>query len=157
MAKVTEITARAKAKHERNAESPHPYETHIPEGEYQVALIRCETGNVYGSARWFGHFQIVEDGQFFGLPIFRFWNRPKGKFIARTSNLAIDFMNVAGRRPPSTGLTPEKFLKGCQVLAHVVTVRHRNEERQRVELPEACWYSKIDRIIKLTAGRPPCL
>jgi hypothetical protein len=134
-----------------------PYSTFVPEGDYDVALTRCETGVAFGSERWFGHFKIVDHGEFFGLPIYRFWNRPKSKVLARSSNVAIDFMNVVGRRPPSVGLTPDKFLKGCQVLAEVVTVKHRNEPRCRVELPEDCWYSKINRIIRLSAGTPPCL
>ena len=134
-----------------------PFNTLVPEDEYEVALIRCDRAVAYGSQRWFGHFKFVEPGEFFELPILRVWNCPKRNVLARSSNLALDYMNVVCRRPPSTGLTPDQFLKNCTVLAQVVTVKHRTEGRRRIEAPEPCWYSKIARIIKLTAGTPPCM
>ena len=43
------------------------------------------------------------------------------------------------------------------MLAEVVTVKHRIEGKRRIEIPEALWYSKIDRFIRITAGSPPCM
>jgi hypothetical protein len=137
--------------------STDPYATRIPDGQYQAAFVRLEKGFAFGSPRWFGHFKITEHGEFFGLALLRVWNEPRGAFLPRSHNLALDFMAVTGTRPPSKGLKPSDFLKGCEVLVETATVRHQTRGRQRVELPEDCWYSKIDRLIRLTAGSPPCM
>jgi hypothetical protein len=134
-----------------------PYATRIPDGQYRAAFITLETGFAFGSRRWFGHFKITEHGKFFELPLLRVWNEPRGAFLPRSHNLALDFMAVIGTRPPSQGLEPSDFLKGCEVLVETATVRHQTQGRRRVELPEDCRYSKIDRLIRLTAGSPPCM
>jgi hypothetical protein len=142
---------------EPRAKAAHPYETIVPEGKYEVAFIRCEEGTAYREKRWFGHFEIVDLGnQHHGKPVLRFWNIPKGR-VARTSNLFRDYVAVTNRRPPMQGIKPDKFLKGCIVEVEVVTVEHRNEGRQRIKFPESCHYSKINRILRRTAGTPPCL
>ena len=137
--------------------SADPYSTRVPDGQYRAGFIKWEKGTPYGARRWFGHFQINEPGEYFGLPIRRFWNEPQGPFLPRSHNLALDFMAVIGARPPSKGLKPSDFLKGCEVLVETATVRHQSQGRRRIELPEGCWYSKIDRLIRITAGSPPCM
>ena len=71
--------------------------------------------------------------------------------------LFLDYVALIGARPPSKGLQPADSLKGCEVLVATATVKHRIQGRRRVELPEDCWYSKIDRLVKITAGSPPCM
>ena len=134
-----------------------PYATLIPDGQHRATFIEIQTGTVEGSARWFGYFQITEEGPHHGKILLRFWNEPRGPFLPRSHNLHKDFVALIGRRPPSTGLKPDQFLKGCEVLVGVSTVKHRSEGRRMVQLPEDCWYSKIDRLIRITAGAPPCL
>ena len=68
-----------------------------------------------------------------------------------------DYVALISRRPPASGLKPERFLKGCEVLAEVVLVTEADRGRKRVVLPEDCHYSKIDRLIRITAGSPPCM
>ncbi len=135
--------------------STDPYRTRVPDGQYRVAFDKCETGSAYGGPRWFVWFRITEPGPFVGLPILRFYNVPKRSWLPRTHNLARDYVDLIGRHPPSR-LVPKDFLKGCEVLAAVVTVKHQTQGKKRVELPEDCWYSKIDRLIRITAGSPPC-
>lgn len=65
-------------------------------------------------------------------------------------------MAIIGTRPPSRGLTPYDFLDGCEVLAEVTTVKHRTEGRKRILVRDDCHYSKINRLIRITAGCPPC-
>ena len=108
---------------------------------------------MHGSRRWFVHFQITEPGEHFGERILRFYNAPRGPYVPQSHNLALDYMSLIGRRP-SARLKPADFLKGCEVLALVVTVK-RNA-KCKGDLPQACHYSKIDRLIRITAGRPPC-
>lgn len=137
------------------AASKDPRQTVIPEGEYEVAFLRWEQGKAFGSRlTWFGHFKVVELGDYFGEPLVRYWNAPN-KTIARNSNLGLDYMAVVGRRPPSTGLKPHMFLTNCTVRAKIVMVK--TNSRSTDELPEECWYSKIDQITGLLNGTPPCL
>ena len=132
------------------------YATLVPEGQYRAAYRGCETGRPFGVSRYFVVFQITELGEHLGLPLLRFYNVPRGPFLPRSHNLWIDYVTLIGRPPPKGRLTPATFLKGCEVLAQVVTVKERIEGRRRIELPEDCWYSKIDRPIRVTAGHPPC-
>jgi hypothetical protein len=137
--------------------SADPYATRVPDGQYRATFEGWEKNIAYGSVRWFGHFRITEPGEYFGLPLLRFWNEPRGPFLPRSHNLYLDFVALIGTRPPSQGLKPSDFLKGCEVLVETVTVRHQTQGRRRIELPEDCWYSKIDRLIRITAGSPPCM
>ena len=105
---------------------------------------------------WFGHFQITEEGPHHGLPLLRFWNQPRKDFLPRSHNLFLDYVQLGGGRLPPGRLTPDKFLKGCEVLVEVVTVKSQRKGRRQIKLTEALWYSKIDRLIRITAGSPPC-
>ena len=128
----------------------------VPDGQYRATLVRIETGIVYGQRRLFGYFQITEEGPHQGKTLVRFWNEPRGNFLPRSHNLYRDFVTLIGRRPPSSGLKPEDFLKGCEILVQVVTVKKGSDGRRMRIQPEDCWYSKIERPIRITAGCPPC-
>ena len=132
-----------------------PYKL-IPEGRYRASFVRVDSGIAYGQRRLFGIFRITEEGPHFGVQITRFWNEPRGRFLPRTHNLYKDFVALIGKRPPLRGLKPEDFLKGCEVLVEVTTVKNTNDGRRMVIQPEDCWYSKIARLILTTAGVPPC-
>ena len=101
-----------------------PYRTRVPDGQYRVVFVKCEKGVAYGMPRWFVWFRIIEEGPHFGKLIVRFYNVPRGSFLPRSHNLNIDFMSLTGRRTPRN-LKPEMMLKGCEVLAEVVTVKHQ--------------------------------
>ena len=134
--------------------SADPYQTRVPDGQYRVAFEKCEKGIAYGAPRWFVWFRITEPGPHIGLSILRFYNVPKRPWLPRTHNLWLDYEALIGPRPPS-GLRPVDFLKGCEVLAEVVVVKHQRRGKKRVELHSDAWYSKIDRLIRITAGSPP--
>ena len=134
-----------------------PYSTLLPEGQYLTAYVDCEQGHAFGSRRWFGHFRITEFGEFQGQTLLRVWNEPRRDFLPRSHNLYLDYVQLIGRRPPSRGLKPDDFLKGCEVLSEVVTVRHRIDGRRKIPFPEDCRYSKISRLIRITTGSPPCV
>ena len=132
-----------------------PYLTKVPERQYQVAYLGCERGSPHGKKRIFAWFQINEEGPHHGKPIVRFYNAPTREWIPRSHNLYLDFTVLTGLRPP-TRFTPDDYLKGTEVLAEVVTVHERIQGRRRIEIPEALHYSKIERLLKYTAGSPPC-
>jgi hypothetical protein len=131
-----------------------PFETLVPEGSYEVGLVRWEQGLAFGSSlRWYGHFKITQLGEHFGKALLRVWPAPKAR-VARSSNIGLDYMAVVGRRPPARGLKPHVFLSDCVVRVKVVTVKTNS---RREKLPKECWYSKIDAITGLLEGTPPCL
>ena len=132
-----------------------PRETLVPEGDYLVVFERCEQGRVYGSERLFDHIRITS-GLEEGKLLLRVYNPPaRGKPLARSSNLFLDYSALIGRKPP-TKLRPADFLDGCEVKARVVTVGRRQDANGRwEETPEGIHYSKIDRLIEITAGWPP--
>lgn len=132
-----------------------PYER-VPDGQYRAVFDHVEQGVVGGQRKLFGHFRITEEGPHHGKTLVRFWNEPRGKFLPRTHNLYKDFVALIRRRPPSSGLKPEDFLKGCEVLVETSTVKRASGRRGMEIQPEDCWYSKIDRLIRITAGCPPC-
>lgn len=134
-----------------------PYGTLVPEGEYRAVFLRRETGFPHGRTVWFCHFQITEEGPHHGKRLLRFWNEPRKDFLPRTHNLFLDYVQLGGGRLPPGRLTPEQFLKGCEVAVEVVTVKSKHDGRRVIELPKGLWYSKIDRLVRFTAGCPPCM
>jgi len=132
-----------------------PYQTKVPDGHYRAGYLGFETGSPYGQKRNFAWFLITEEGPHHGKPIVRFYNEPARAWIPRSHNLFLDFSALTGLRPPAR-FTPDDFLKGTEVLAAVITVRERIQGKRRIELPGALHYSKIERLLKYTAGSPPC-
>ena len=134
-----------------------PRETLVPEGVYVVAFDHLEKKFLHGGNKWFGHFTIVSPEEFSQTPILRYWNEPKGAYLAQGHHLYRDFMNVTKLKPPKKGLKPADFLEDCQVEVKVVTVDSYSDGGERIMKPESCWTSKISRIIRITAGCPPCM
>lgn len=135
----------------------NPQETLVPEGDYQVAYMRYETGFVYDRTVWFVRCEIIDEGPHFGAPLLRYYNEPRrDRPLPRSHNLALDYLALAGRRPPRK-LKPDQLLSGCIVLARVVTVREQRKGRRPTLLPEGAHYSKIDAFLRITTGCPPCM
>ena len=134
-----------------------PCSVRVPDGQYRAMYVDCESGSPYGGPRLFAWFKITEPGEFMGLEIPRFYNTPRRPFLPRTHNLWKDYVALIQSRPPTRGLTLDHFLKGCEVLVATATVKRQSEGGRWIELPEDCWYSKIDRLIRITAGSPPCI
>ena len=134
----------------------NPQETLVPDGQYRVAYVQWERFNSYGDKKYSVTCTITEEGESFGLPIYRYYNEPTKAWIPRSHNLWLDYTALIPARPPRS-FTPDLFLKGCEVLAETATVKHQIRGRRRIEIPQALWYSKIDRFIRITSGSPPCM
>jgi hypothetical protein len=132
-----------------------PYGTHAPEGQYRAGYDGYEAGWFSGQERWFAHFRITEPGEFHGNRLVRFYNVPRRSYLPRSHNLRLDFERLLGVAP-SPRVTPDDFLKGTEVLVEVVTVTGHQQGRKRLERPAELHYSKINRLIRYTAGSPPC-
>ena len=132
-----------------------PYGTLVTPGKYRVFFRGTDSGYVYGSERLFCWFTISPDEKGDGQPLLRIYNTLRRPFVPRSHNIFLDYWALTGRRPPPT-VKPAHFLEGCEVLAQVVTV-HGNQKGRRGAAPIGPPYSKIDGLIKITAGTPPCL
>ena len=110
--------------------SADPYSTLVPDGQYRAVYLGYEKATPYGQPRWIARFRIIEPGPYMGLGLLRFYNVPKGRFLPRSHNLSLDYVNLMRRRPPTTGLTPDQY-KGCEVLVKTTTVKHRLEGGKR--------------------------
>ena len=139
---------------------PNPLDTLVPEGEYVLSFVSEELGTNFGRTVWFVTLEIAE-GEHQGKRVLRFYNAPrKGSFLARSTSLSQDFMEMTGLRPPSEGFKPSQLLHGVQVAARIVTVSDRppnkrdkqsldREKRKaptRIKLPPAQHYSRVDSI-----------
>ena len=144
--------------HDRDGEEQlNPQHTLVPEGDYQVAYRGYETASAFTRVVLFVRCEIIDDGPYRGLPLLRYYNKPRpDRPLARSHNLALDYMALSGRRPPNK-LKPDQLLSGCIVLARVVTVRERHEGKRVVVLPEGAHYSKIDAFLHVVTGCPPCM
>jgi hypothetical protein len=136
-------------------EAEDPYTTLLPDGaEVVVALVRLERMVYFREPRDCGIFKIVE-GPYAGKRIVRFWKLPlRGSIPGRSSSLALDWIAVTQRRPPRRPFGPRTFLDGCLVLARTIVVETNRRNRT---VPEAARYSRIDEILSLVAGTPPCM
>jgi len=132
-----------------------PYGTLVKPGEYRCFYRGVESGFVYGSERLFCWFTIGLDQEGSEKPLLRVYNALRRTFVPRSHNLFLDYWALIRRRPPPT-VKPGDFLKDCEVLAEVVTV-HEKQNGRRGVTPSGPPYSKIDGLIKITAGTPPCL
>lgn len=65
---------------------------------------------------------------------------------AAPESVRADLVHVA--RQPETTAT--------YLTMRVIDIIDRYGE-SRIERPENCWWSKIDRLIRITAGSPPCM
>lgn len=136
-------------------EAEDPYATLLPDGaEVVVSLVRLERMEYYREQRGCRIFKIVE-GNYADRLIARFWKVPlPGRVAGRSSSLALDWIAVTQRRPPRRPFGPRLFLDGCLVLVRTKVVEKNRRNRT---VPEAARYSRIDEILSLVAGTPPCM
>ena len=134
-----------------------PYGTLVEPGEYRVFYRGWETGYAYGALRTFCWFTIAEDQEGSEKPLIRVYNAITKPFVPRSHNIARDFYAVTGRRAPST-VKPDDFLLGCELLAQVETVHAKGSRGGRTasQRNQGPPYSKVDALLAVTAGFPPC-
>lgn len=138
-------------------ERPDAFAAPIPEGLYHVAFVSEERGSAFGRGVLFVRFRII-DGPHTGRELIRFYNVPRGGYLARSSGLYRDFLAVLGRRPPSDGFPPSWAFGECVLAARVVTVADRpGPGGKRVPMDESERYSKIDALVSLVSGSSPAL
>jgi hypothetical protein len=132
-----------------------PYGTLVKAGEYRCFFRGVEKGFYQGSERLFCWFTISPDQDGGDKPLLRVYNALRKPFVPRSHNIHRDYWALTGLRPGPT-VKPADYLKDCEVLAQVVTV-HEDQKLRRGVTPSGPPYSKIDGLIKITAGTPPCL
>lgn len=138
------------------------------ESDVDVQLDRVDVGRMGPKLKWYGHFVIIEAGEFQGLPILRAWNAPRsGSRLHPSHKLYLDYEKITGLRPPPipAGKKPERFLNlflsGVVLRARTRVVERRMDEKTRtwIERPKETWYSVIDQFggdggSPIVAGRP---
>jgi len=139
----------------KDADERPPFEpTLIPCGEYVVKFQRYETRRFQGcGGKVFAYFCIVEDDQFAGSVVERFYNVDRlngppgdgGKFVAPVRGLLyreVTGILGASARPDRV---PLARLRGKRIKAEIVAVRR---DRNGIALPKCHWYNKIGRLIE---------
>lgn len=137
-----------------------PYELLMPPGQYRCIYVGSDFGYAYGRRREFCRFKIAldEDERYVGKTLVRFYNPWTTPFVPRTHNMFKDYYALIGLIPPGN-VRPEQFLSNCEVLAEVVTVHDKQstDPKRRRQGEGGPPYSRIDALLKITVGCPPCL
>ena len=136
----------------------NPYETLVPDGEYEVAFRRAEKFRYRGGRQvWAIHMAIVSQGEHLGKPILFFLNAvPKGKKPTPGWRLVSTYEQATGLRPPKHlwRLHPKEFLEGCIFEA---SVKAGDRDSDGAERPKAARYSKVRFLRVRLMGTPPCI
>ncbi len=134
-----------------------PYESLVTPGEYTVALANVQRCVLFQRPTWETIWLIQDDGEHFGLPLYCWWRIPdRGTPIRPSHSLAIAYTAATELRPPRdlARRNPFWFLADSRFRAAVRTV---NRNRHGQKRPDAASYSRVDYLIELVAGTPPCL
>ena len=135
-----------------------PYGTLVDPGKYRCFYRGVERGFVYGVERQYCWFTLSPDEEGAEKPLIRFYNPICKPFVPRTHNIFKDYWALTGRLPSHT-VKPDDYLSGCELLVSVVTVHEKNAKGRKngARKNPGPPYSKIDALIKITLGTPPCL
>jgi hypothetical protein len=133
-----------------------PYETLIPDGEYEVTFVSAEKFPSFNRWVWASRFVVV-DGPYAGSHLYLFMNVPKIR-AGRTpsASISIAYEVATGRKsPPKVArIKPQTFLKDCTFRAAVRVVKKDRTGRTRSECAR---HSVIDHLVDRVAGTPPCI
>lgn len=129
---------------------------HVPPGDYEVSFVGEFKARLFGRDVWVVRMRVTA-GEHAGVTLPWYLNAiPKGKRPTSGFNLCSAFLIATERRPPLDlwRRRPSSFLKDC---AFIARVRTKTRDRHHVELPEAGHSSKIECLVKCTAGHPKYL
>ena len=133
-------------------EEDHPC---IPDGIYTVTYLFHETVLFKGEPKVVVHLSILDDADWSGFEICRYYNvrslkgKPRrfGGFRAGgTSDLVREFRGLFTDQTGRLDRISLRRLKGRQIKARTRTVRKGWKYR---ELPRSTWYSVVDELIEL--------
>lgn len=128
----------------------------VPQGEYEVIFAGEKKISWFKRQLWLCVFGLTED-EYSGVALPMWLNIPaKGQPIRRSHAMAQAYVVSTGGRPPSNlgRRRPSWYLGDCAFRAYVRTVKR---DMNVVERPEEASYSRVNHLIKRTAGTPPCL
>lgn len=126
----------------------------VPEGEYKLRYRNYETGFYFGSPKVILHLDIVEDDQYAGLPLARFYNVDRltsqpgryGNYVPPPNgNLVREFQRMISESVRTDRISYRR-LKDKRILGEVVTVK---TDRNREPLAETDLYSRISKLIRV--------
>ena len=128
----------------------------IDSGRYRLKFEFYETRLIFGHAKIALRFTIADFGQFFGVPLSRWYNarrvigRPSknGNFAlsGKRSDLFIEHCELFDMRIPRLDRVPMSAFDGKYILAEVETVTRRHDQRS---LPQQAQYSVVRRLLKV--------
>lgn len=130
----------------------------IPDGSYLVQYVHHETAIVFGTAKVFVYFKILEPSQYFGVRLFRAFRAAdlvgksgrNGRFrLKKRSDLYLTLCwlyEEQNLRPDRVSL---RYLKDVILQAKIRTVKKDYKQRA---LPKALYYSVIDEIQGIEVG-----
>ena len=131
----------------------------IPDGSYLARYTHHDTAEVFGTAKVFAHFMIVEPGPYFDVRLMRAYRasgligKPgrNGRFrLKRRSELYLDLCRLDERRKRR----PDRVsLRDFKDVVLWVTTRTVVRDYKQRPLPEALRYSVIDELKEIEVGR----
>ncbi len=132
-------------------------EIHVPSGRYLAAYLGATKFNFKGTDRWAVTFSIVQPGDHFGVLLNLYLYYPRsGRRSTKGSQWRMAYETATERKAPRDLVrhSPEWFLSGCEFEVRVIDVKTNSHGVVR---PKHLVSSKIEAILRRTAGTPPCL
>jgi hypothetical protein len=130
-------------------------ETLLPPGNYHVGLVGEKRFRWFQRPTWLLAF-VVTSGPHSGISLPMWLRIPEDERIRAAHRMAAAWVVGTGRRAPRdlARRRPSSFLGDCEFVARVRTV---SKDVHGVERPEEASYSRVEFLIRRTAGCPPAL
>jgi hypothetical protein len=119
----------------------------IPEGPYSVQYLKHEKRIFFGTLKMYVHFEMVEQGQFFGTRLFKTYNFSSP--LSPGSDLYRDLLFLFGQRVPKNARLSMDLFKNVILRVRVRTVKR---DRKQNPLPDYMQYSVIDSLLGKETG-----
>ncbi len=124
----------------------------VPDADYEVVFAGERKVRYFGSDRWVLAFQVTEG--FYGGELLPLWLKVPDGRVRISHAMALAYSVATDLRAPQNlaRLRPSRFLGDTAFMARTRTIK---KNLHGVERPEALHYSRIDFLIKRTAGCSP--